>query len=121
MTLVDDQGIDCIVRLDDKRYVDIQIKARSEGAKNWGTFAAMTVEPRDNYWFVFYTEKNNQTWVIPSRDVVRLGRQNKSGKGGGKWRIDMPKTATSDKASRFAKFLGDGGYELLQAWKPKRK
>jgi hypothetical protein len=32
-TLVDDQGIDRIVRLDSGRYVDLQIKARSEGAK----------------------------------------------------------------------------------------
>lgn len=31
MTLVDDQGIDCVIRLDDKRYVDVQIKARSKG------------------------------------------------------------------------------------------
>jgi len=28
-TLVDDQGIDCIIRLNEKKYIDIQIKARS--------------------------------------------------------------------------------------------
>ena len=34
MTLVDDQGIDCIVRLAKNNYLDIQIKARSNKAKN---------------------------------------------------------------------------------------
>ena len=33
MTLVDDQGIDCVIRLNDKKYLDIQIKARSREAK----------------------------------------------------------------------------------------
>ncbi|HGJ64876.1 TPA: hypothetical protein ENS27_05730 [bacterium] len=30
MTLVYDQGIDCIIRLDNMRYLDVQIKARSK-------------------------------------------------------------------------------------------
>jgi hypothetical protein len=46
MTLVDDQDIDCVVRLDNKRYVEVQIKARSESAKNWNVSAAMSFEPR---------------------------------------------------------------------------
>ena len=29
LTLVDDQGIDCVVRLNETKYLDIQIKARS--------------------------------------------------------------------------------------------
>ena len=33
MTLVDDQGIDCIIRLNSGRYLDIQIKARSKEVK----------------------------------------------------------------------------------------
>lgn len=46
LTLVDDQQIDCIIRFGDRDppvYVDIQIKARSEAAKNPGTFAAMEI------------------------------------------------------------------------------
>ena len=41
MTLVDDQQIDCVVRIPGKppRYVDLQIKARSKNAKNAATFA----------------------------------------------------------------------------------
>lgn len=45
MTLVDDQGIDCIIRKDEHTYIDIQIKARSKTAQQWNFFAAMTIEP----------------------------------------------------------------------------
>lgn len=51
MTLVDDQGIDCVIRIDERTYLDVQIKARSQIAKQWNFFAAMTIEPRDNYFF----------------------------------------------------------------------
>lgn len=54
MTLVDDQGIDCIIRINNKTYIDIQIKARSKTVRQWNLFAAMTIEPRSNYYFVFY-------------------------------------------------------------------
>jgi hypothetical protein len=46
MTLVDDQGIDCIIRLDENRYIDVQIKARSRTAKYGNFFAAMQFKPR---------------------------------------------------------------------------
>ncbi len=33
MTLVDDQGIDCVISIDDQTYIDFQIKARANTAK----------------------------------------------------------------------------------------
>jgi hypothetical protein len=85
MTLVDDQGIDCIIRLDESRYLDIQIKARSSTAKHWMRFAAMKFEPRANLYFILHTEKSNRTWVIPSIELIKVARQNKSGKNKGCW------------------------------------
>jgi len=41
MTLVDDQGIDCIIRRNENCYIDVQIKARSDVAKHGCTFAAL--------------------------------------------------------------------------------
>ena len=69
MTLVDDQQIDCILRLDENppAYVDIQIKARSKEAKNPGTFAALEVrDPRSNFYFIFYLNKIILMKVIPN-------------------------------------------------------
>jgi hypothetical protein len=84
MTLVDDQQIDCVMRQEKGgkvRYLDVQIKARSRDAKHGATFAAMTVrEPRENFWFIFYSEVANTYWIMPSLDLVRLANVNKGGK-----------------------------------------
>ena len=59
MTRVDDQQIDCVVRLAGDSvpvYVDIQIKARPRNVvpKNAGTFSAMEIrDPRPNFFFFF--------------------------------------------------------------------
>ncbi|MFB0554018.1 MAG: hypothetical protein ACETWQ_11995 [Phycisphaerae bacterium] len=114
MTLVDDQGIDCVIRLNDKRYLDIQIKARSKEAKQWNFFAAMSFGVRDNFYFIFYTEKNNNFWVMPPKDVKKLGIENKSGKNAGKISLSLPKTESGDKASKFDKYKNEKGFAALR-------
>lgn len=109
MTLVDDQGIDCVVRLNSKRYLDIQIKARSREAKQWNFFAALRIDkPRDNYYFIFYTEKNDTFYIIPSKDVVALGVTNKTGKHAGVIGLNI------SQAARFEKYKNDKGFSLLK-------
>ena len=114
MTLVDDQGIDCVVRIDDKTYIDIQIKARSRTAEQWNFFAGMTIIPRDNYFFIFYLEKNNTFWVLPSADVVRHAHTNKSGKHKNKHSLTLPKSETAEKEKGFSMYKGDAGFCLLK-------
>ena len=90
MTLVDDQQIDCIIRLPGvpPSYIDVQIKARSNAARNASTFAAMEIrEPRENFLFLFYSEVCNIYWIMPSLDVVGLASRNKSGKNVGKYSL----------------------------------
>jgi hypothetical protein len=97
VTLVDDQQIDCIVRLEREPfpvYVDIQIKARSKNAKNPGTFAAMEIrKPRQNFFFIFYSEAANRHWIMPSLEVARLANRGKSGKAIGRYRIVFTNTS----------------------------
>jgi hypothetical protein len=121
MTLVDDQGIDCIIRLDHNRYVDIQIKARSKTAQQWNFFAAMKIEPQDNYFFIFYLESNDTMWVMPSNDVVRYSIMNKSGANAGKFSLTLPKSNETEKAKIFSKYKGENGLELLKNFKPSEK
>jgi len=116
LTLVDDQGIDCIIRRNSKKYIDVQIKARSKEAKQWNFFAAMTVKPRKNYFFIFYTEKNDTLWTIPSKDVRRLGITNKTGKNAGKVSLNLPKSDESSNASKFEKFKNEEGFKLLRKY-----
>jgi len=112
-TLVDDQGIDCIVRLNGKKYLDIQIKARSKVAKQWNFFAAMSFIPRQNYWFIFYTEMNNTFWILPSWEASTLSVMNKTGKNKGKRSLSFPKYLLGHKAQKFKKFMNDEGFALL--------
>lgn len=111
MTLVDDQGIDCIMRANESTYIDIQIKARSKTAKQWNFFPAMSFQPRKNYYFVFYVEKNNSFWVMPSIDVARLSIQNKSGANAGRYSLTVPKSEITPKALAFEQFKNDRGFD----------
>lgn len=89
-TLVDDQGIDCVIRKNATTYYDIQIKARSKDCLpiDAGRFAAMTIaDPRPNYYFIFYSEQVDKFWVMSSVDLVQIANRNKKGNNVGKYHI----------------------------------
>jgi hypothetical protein len=117
MTLVDDQGIDCVVRLDASRYIDIQIKARSVNAKQWNFFAGMNVHPRKNLYYIFYVEKNDSIWIIPSCELPALCVKNIGGKHKGKMSLTLPKAHKTEKARTFEKFKGENGFRLLKKFR----
>ncbi len=83
MTLVDDQQIDCVIRREEggeRRYLDIQIKARSKEAKNTGVFSAMEVrKARPDFYFIYYDERTNTYWIMPSLELVKLANRSKTG------------------------------------------
>lgn len=94
---VDDHGVDMIVRTRHKSvgdgilaehhdFQEIQIKSRYKG----GLFAGMTVNPRVNYWFIFYIQDINKFWLINSLDVYRNSSINKPGsKNAGKCSLTL--------------------------------
>ncbi|MGC9124177.1 MAG: hypothetical protein ACP5IB_08975 [Thermoplasmata archaeon] len=113
-TLVDDQGIDCIIRkLNDSRpcYVDLQIKARSKDSDNPALFANIKInKPRENYVFLFFSEKLNKFWIIPSEDLVKIASQNTSGKNKGNYNIDLNSKENSKIINQYE---GDNGFKKL--------
>jgi hypothetical protein len=84
--LVDDDAIDAVIRRADGSFVTVQIKARSSDVieGDGALFAAITTELRENYWFVFYSELMNSTWIMSSQEFISEAVQNKSGKNAGK-------------------------------------
>lgn len=84
--LVDDDGIDVVVRRNDGSFLEVQIKARSNDVKfgDAALFAAMTHELRDNYYFVFYSERMDTMWILSSKDYLDECVTNKTGKNVGK-------------------------------------
>ena len=120
MTLVDDQQIDCVIRQEkdgELRYLDIQIKARSKhtNPNNAGRFAAMEIrQPRENFFFIFYSEQADTYWVMPSLELVKEANQNKSGKNQGKYSISFT-NANKDGVKprpRFSKY--ENAFEILR-------
>jgi hypothetical protein len=83
--LVDDNAIDAVVRRRDGSFVEVQIKARSRDVipGDAALFAAITHELRDNYWFVFYSERLETVWIMSSEEFIAESVQNKNGKNAG--------------------------------------
>ena len=120
-TLVDDQGIDCIIRksiVSNPVYIDLQIKARSNECepKNAARFADMEIrDPRENYLFLFYSEWLETTWIIPSLDLVRIASKNKNGSRVGKYHILLSGTSKSlpTKNNKFQMYEDKNGFKII--------
>ncbi|MBC6428909.1 MAG: hypothetical protein GDA55_06770 [Cellvibrionales bacterium] len=86
LPLVDDNGIDAVVRRADGTFVEAQIKARSKKVVmgDAALFATIDHERRENYYFVFYSERLDTFWIMSSREFIEEARQNKTGKNIGK-------------------------------------
>jgi hypothetical protein len=86
LPLVDDNAIDAVLRRPDGSFTTVQIKARSGKVVkgNAGLFAAIPHELRENYWFVFYSERMDMMWIMSSKKFVAEAVQDKSGKNKGK-------------------------------------
>lgn len=86
LPLVDDDAIDAVIKRPDGSFIEVQIKARSKTVKlgDGALFSAITHEPRENYWFVFYSERLDTIWIVSSAEFISEAVQNKNGKNVGK-------------------------------------
>ena len=67
--LVDDHGVDCIIKNKRNEFIEMQIKSRSKNVKNYGLFTVKNhADPIPNFYFIFYSELNNTTWIMSSDD-----------------------------------------------------
>lgn len=82
MPLVDDHGVDCIVKKKDGTFIELQIKARSnEVAKgDAALFAAINHELTPNYYFIFYSECLESMWIMSSEEFLKECTTNNTGK-----------------------------------------
>lgn len=85
--LVDDFGIDAVIRKMDNTFIEVQIKARSSDVVpgDAALFAAIDhPKVRPNYYFVFYAERLDAVWIMSSEEFIRMAVTNKTGKNAGK-------------------------------------
>lgn len=92
LPIVDDMGIDAIIRKNDGSFIEIQIKARSDKVK-FGDAALFTVnkheKERKNYFFVFYSQRLEAKWIMSSKEFVKISRLIKNGKSKGSRQLWM--------------------------------
>ena len=102
--LVDDMGIDAIVRKENGSFLEVQIKAKSKNPKqpgNAGLFAPIKHdEIRENYFFIFYSEMMDTTWIMSSAEFLKECTTNKEGKTKGKRNIRLHGTKKEGKKLR---------------------
>jgi hypothetical protein len=57
LPLVDDHGVDCVIKKADGTFIEVQIKARSKTvtAGDAALFAAIEHQHQDNFYFVFFS------------------------------------------------------------------
>lgn len=81
--LVDDFGVDAVIRKPDGSFIEVQIKARSKDVAfgDAAIFAAIDhIEYRPDYFFIFYSERLDCTWILSSKEFIQEAVQNKNGK-----------------------------------------
>jgi len=109
--LVDDFGIDAVIRKTDGTFIELQIKARSSDVifGDAALFSAITHEIRPNYFFLFYSARMDKTWVMSSEEFCLESNVNKSGKNIGIRSISFngknTKKQTEHSYPRFDKYL----------------
>ena len=115
LPLVDDHGVDCVIKKEDGTFIEVQIKAHSNEVAygDAALFAAITHELTSNFYFVFYSERLNSMWIMSSEEFLNECVTNKTGKNAGKRSIwfngKMTDKDTGNKTEyckkRFEKYL----------------
>ena len=111
--MVDDFGIDAIVRKPNGKFIEVQIKARSKDVifGDAALFAALTHEERKNYYFVFYAERMDTMWIMSSKEFIKESNKNKTGINKGKRSIWFNGKNTKDKTEhpkpQFDKYISN--------------
>ena len=80
--LVDDHGVDCVIKKRDGTFIEIQIKARSKDVAEGDAalFGAIDHNLTENFYFVFYSERLDMMWIMSSEEFLEECVTNKNGK-----------------------------------------
>ena len=86
LPLVDDHGVDCVIKRADGTFIEVQIKARSNEVADGDAalFAAISHDLTPNFYFVFYSERLDTMWIMSSEEFLAECVTNKNGKNKGK-------------------------------------
>lgn len=106
LPLVDDHGVDCVIKKEDGTFIEIQIKARSNEVTfgDAALFAAITHDLTPNFYFVFYSERLDSMWILSSEEFLQECVTNKTGKNAGKRSIWFNGRRTDRKTGKKSEY-----------------
>lgn len=87
LPMTDTVGIDFVVRTENGRFNEIQVKTREPRRTDKGQiFESPIFEPRNNYYLIYHLKESEDFWVLPSKvfaeKAIRIRNYNK-------WRVIM--------------------------------
>lgn len=90
--LVDDHGVDCIIKKDDGTFIEVQIKARSNDVADGDAALFAAIQPhelKESFYWLFYSERLNggTMWILSSEEFLQECVTNKTGKNKGRHSI----------------------------------
>ncbi len=97
--VVDDHGVDCVIKKADGTFIEVQIKARSNdiAVRNAARFAGIVHNYRKDYYFVFYSEVLDTKWILSSKEFLNNCSTNVNGTNEGKRTITFGGVTTDRK------------------------
>lgn len=106
LPLVDDHGVDCVIKKEDGTFIEIQIKARSNEVTfgDAALFAAITHDLTPDFYFVFYSERLDSMWILSSEEFLQECVTNKTGKNAGKRSIWFNGRRTDRKTGKKSEY-----------------
>ncbi len=110
-SVVDDDAIDATIRKKDSRLINVQIKASSKNVAfgSASLFATIPHKKRNDYWFIFYSERMDMMWLMTSAEFIQESSSNKNGKHKGKRTIHFNGRNTKKNSehckSQFEKYI----------------
>jgi hypothetical protein len=81
LPIMDNNGVDMVVKRPDGKFVEVQIKARSKGAKCPAFFPDIRHDgPKSRFWFVFFIAEFDSIIVLSSREFLLYSNDTKRGR-----------------------------------------
>ena len=104
--LVDDDAIDAVIKRADGSFATVQIKARSNDVVRGDAafFGGIPHELREDYWFVFFSERMDMMWIMTSDEFLRESGQVKTGKNKGNRSIWLNRQKTDRKTKKVTEY-----------------
>ena len=76
--VADIEGIDCIIRNEKKRLIQIQIKTRNKKEEEGRFFKIKDFKPNSDFFICCYLIDTDELWVIPSYSFYKLSYLDKT-------------------------------------------